>query len=56
MVCGLFDSGWNFGIDFLKIENERPPRRERSGGGCVLSARNQFSPRLAILKYPVRNL
>ena len=33
MVCGLFDSGWNFGIDFLKIENERPPppRRERSG-------------------------
>lgn len=54
MVCGLFDSGWNFGIDFLKIENERPPRRERSGGG--LSARNQFSPMLAILKYPVRNL
>lgn len=30
MVCGLFDPGWNFGIDFLKIENERP-RRERSG-------------------------
>ena len=31
MVCGLFDSGWNFGIDFLKIENERLPRRECSG-------------------------
>lgn len=54
MVCGLFDSGWNFGIDFLKIENERPP--VRAFGGCVLSARNQFSPMLAILKYPVRNL
>lgn len=53
MVCGLFDSGWNFGIDFLKIENERP---RREFGGCVLSARNQFSPMLAILKYPVRNL
>lgn len=52
MVCGLFDSGWNFGIDFLEIENERPP----AFGGCVLSARNQFSPMLAILKYPVRNL
>ena len=25
MVCGLFDSGWNFGIDFLKIENKRTP-------------------------------
>lgn len=55
MVCGLFDSGWNFGIDFLKIENERPPPA-RAFGGCVLSARNQFSPMLAILKYPVRNL
>lgn len=54
MVCGLFDSGWNFGIDFLKIENERPSAR--AFGGCVLSARNQFSPMLAILKYPVRNL
>lgn len=54
MVCGLFDSGWNFGIDFLKIENERPPAR--AFGGCVLSARSQFSPMLAILKYPVRNL
>ncbi len=37
MVCGISDSCWNFGIDFLKIEN-------------------YFSPRLAILKYPVRNL
>lgn len=55
MVCGLFDSGWNFGIDFLKIENECPPPA-RAFGGCVLSARNQFSPMLAILKYPVRNL
>lgn len=54
MVCGLFDSSWNFGIDFLKIENERIPAR--AFGGCVLSARNQFSPMLAILKYPVRNL
>lgn len=54
MVCGLFDSGWNFGIDFLKIENERIPAR--AFGGCVLGARNQFSPMLAILKYPVRNL
>lgn len=54
MVCGLFDSGWNFGIDFLKIENELIPAR--AFGGCVLSARNQFSPMLAILKYPVRNL
>ena len=33
MVCGLFDSGWNFGIDFLKIENERPPARALGGGG-----------------------
>lgn len=54
MVCGLFDSGWNFGIDFLKIENERTPAR--AFGDCVLSAWNQFSPMLAILKYPVRNL
>lgn len=54
MVCGLFDSGWNFGIDFLKIENKRTPAR--AFGGCVLSAWNQFSPMLAILKYPVRNL
>lgn len=56
MVCGLFDSGWNFGIDFLKIENEQTPAQSVRGGGCVLSARNQFSPMLAILKYPVRNL
>lgn len=53
MVCGLSDSDWNFGIDFLKIENERIPARAFGGG---LSARNQFSPMLAILKYPVRNL
>ena len=34
MVCGLFDSGWNFGIDFLKIENERPPPGESVRGMC----------------------
>ena len=42
MVCGLFDSGWNFGIGFLKIENERTPARA-FGGGCPKCVESVFA-------------